>query len=83
MTHLILWCETLSVIQNYYSSTHVISRASLASSVSRGVRPNLPTEGRGLLSRVWSLSSSLKEGVVTSKAILKEWIEGAVRSGLI
>ena len=46
-----------------------------------GARPNLLTEGRGHLARVWSISNSLKEGVVTSKAILEEFIEGTVRRG--
>ena len=56
------------------------SGVSLASS-DRGCKDKFAEKWRGLLPGVWSLSNSLKKGVVTNKAILKESIGAAVRSG--
>ena len=50
-------------------------------SLDRGCKEKFAEKWRGLLPGVWSLSNSLKKGVVTNKAILKESIEAAVRSG--
>ena len=57
-------------LQIFYNMCH--PGASLASSARRSARTNLPTEGRGHLSSVWSLSNSLKEGMATNKAFFKE-----------